>query len=169
MPVLEPELTIYKDVDQDMVHRLEDLTFTIVVTNIGQGVAEGVVLTDEISGYLEYIRINASKGTATWSNGPRMVTVEIGVMNPGEVVTITITGRVVDIPAEELPVTITNMAFVVPFGPVAPIPSNEPVVPVVYFEPGEIPEPSTVFMLGSGLLSLAGYTGLRLRRRRRDD
>jgi len=150
-----------------MIHRLEDLTFTITVSNIGQGVAEGVVVTDEISEYLEYIRISTTKGTATWNGATRMVTVNIGLMNPGEVVTITITGRTVNVPAEELPVTITNVAFVKPAGPVEPIPSNEPVVPVVYFLPGEIPEPSTMFMLGSGLLSLAGYARGRIRRRRR--
>jgi hypothetical protein len=53
-------------------------------------------------------------------------------------------------------------------GDPGPVESNETETELVYFAPGEIPEPSTMFMLGTGLLSLAGYAQMRRRRRRQE-
>ena len=150
-----------------MVHRLEDLTFTITVRNAGAVAVQDVVISDEVSDLLEFIRINTTKGSAWWNNGTRMVTAEIGHLSPGEVVTITITGRVVNIPEGDLPETIYNHAVLDFAGASDPLTSNQTVTQVVYFLPGEIPEPSTIVMMGSGLLSLAGYAFNRVRRRRR--
>jgi uncharacterized repeat protein (TIGR01451 family) len=160
---------ISKAVDKEEVHRHEDVTFTITVSNEGDRSADDVVVTDAISEYLEYIRLNTTKGTAVWDSGARLVMWNIGRLNPGEVVTLTITGRVIDIPSEDLPVFIHNVAMVDFTDGPGPEESNETVTEVVYFTTGEIPEPSTMLLLGSGLLSLAGYAQLRLRRRRREE
>ena len=162
-----PDLVITKAVDKEYVHRHEDLVFTVTVSNEGPGPAHDVMVTDEISEYLTYIRLNVTKGTAVWNSGTREVTWSVGTLDEGDVEALTITGRVIDIPTADLPVTITNVAEVGFGGAPEPEQSNETVTQVVYFVPGEIPEPSTVLLLGSGLLSLAGYAQLRLRRRRR--
>ena len=162
-------MVISKAVDKEYVHRHEDLTFTITVSNEGDGPADDVVVTDAISEYLEYIRLNTTQGTAVWDSGARLVMWTIGRLNPGEAVTLTITGRVIEIPSAELPKFIHNFAVVNFTDSPGPKESNETVTEVVYFAPGEIPEPSTMLLLGSGLLSLAGYAQLRLRRRRREE
>jgi uncharacterized repeat protein (TIGR01451 family) len=164
-----PEIVITKAVDKEYVHRHEDLTFTVTVSSEGPGSADGVVVTDEISEYLEYIRLNITQGTAVWNSGTRTVTAYIGWLDEGEEVTITITGRVIDIPTADLPKFIHNVAVVDFTGEPGPEESNETVTEVVYFAPGEIPEPSTMLLMGSGLLSLAGYAQLQLRRRRREE
>jgi len=152
-----------------MVHRLEDVTFTITVRNVGEVAVQHVVVTDRISDLLEFIRISTTRGSAWWDNATRTLTAEIGVMNPGEVVSITITARVVNIPEADLPETIYDTAVVDFAGAPDPVTSNQTETVVVYFMPGEIPEPSTVFMLGSGLLGLAGYAQAHRRRRRREE
>ncbi|HUW09800.1 MAG TPA: SdrD B-like domain-containing protein, partial [Anaerolineae bacterium] len=163
-----PDIVITKAVDKAYVHRYEDLTFTIVVANAGPGPADGVVVTDEISEYLEYVRLNTTQGTAEWNGGTRMVTAVIGYMDEGDEVTITITARAVNIPVVEIPKIAFDAALVDFDGDCGPVESNEVEAEIVYFYPGEVPEPSTMVLLGSGLLSLAGYARLRRRRRREE-
>jgi len=163
-----PDIVITKAVDKAYVHRYEDLTFTIVVVNEGPGPADGVVVTDEISEYLEYIRLNTTKGTAEWNGGTRTVTALIGYMDEGDEVTITVTARAVNIPVQDIPQTIYDAALVDFDGDPGPVESNETETELVYYYPGEIPEPSTIILMGSGLLSLAGYAQMRRRRRRED-
>jgi uncharacterized repeat protein (TIGR01451 family) len=157
-------LVVTKTVDKRYVHRYEDLTYTITVHNSGHGSASDLVISDEISGHLEWIRLGASKGTVLWNSGTRRITASVGRLNPGENVTVTVTGRVVNIPSEKLPVAIRNIA-VAEFVAGQRV-SNEVLAEVVYFAPGEVPEPGTILMFGSGLLGLAGYARTRLRRKR---
>jgi len=161
-----PEIVITKAVDKEYAHRYDDVTFTIVVGNEGPGPADGVVVTDEISEYLEFIRLNTTKGTVVWNSGTSTVTASIGYLAEDEEVTITITGRVVNVPTADLPKTIYDIALVDFDGDPGPEESNQTETEVVYFFPGEVPEPSTMLLMGSGLLSLAGYAQLRRRRRR---
>jgi uncharacterized repeat protein (TIGR01451 family) len=172
-----PDLDITKSVDTedvdwpDCVHRYEDLTYTVIVVNNGPGPADGVVVTDEISEYLEYIRLNTSKGTVVWNSGTRTVTANIGHLDEGESATITIIAQAMFIPTAELveeSLYIYDFAEVDFIGEPGPERSNEVETYLAYFCVGEIPEPSTVILMGSGLMGLAGYARLRLRRRRRE-
>jgi uncharacterized repeat protein (TIGR01451 family) len=153
---------IRKAVDKDYVHRHEDLTFTITVENSGPGPANSVVVTDRISELLQYIRLTTTTGSAVWNSGTRWMTAHLGSLASGQSAKITITGTVVDIPSEQLPRSIRDTAWVDYTG--GQKASNEVHSEAVYFAPGEIPEPSTIMLLASGLLGLAGY--VRSRRRR---
>jgi hypothetical protein len=92
--------------------------------------------------------------------------VTVGELAPAETVTVTINGTAANVPAEQLPYTIANEA-VVSFTEGAPRTSNRVTVTVVYFLPGEIPEPGTWLMLTTGLAGLAGYARVRVQARRR--
>jgi hypothetical protein len=157
-----PRLTISLAVDKAYVHRYEDLTFTIIVRNPGSGPVHNLVISDIITDRLEWIRPNISKGGVLWNSATREVRGYVGRLNAHEQVTLTITARVINMPDRDLPLPIHNQAVVQVDG--RQWWSNEVRVEVVYFAPGEIPEPGTLFLLGSGLLSLAGYVGLRRRR-----
>jgi len=97
-----------------------------------------------------------------------MWTVNVGLLAPNETVTIVITGKTMRVEAKDLPYQITNTAQVV-FREGAPRNSNEVIVDVVYFLPGEVPEASTWLLLGSGMLGLAGYAQMRVQARRRKE
>lgn len=144
------------------MHRYEDLTFTIVVRNSGAAAAHNLVITDYISDRLEWIRPNITRGGVLWNSGTREVRGYVGRLDAHEQVTLTITGRVINMPDKDLPLPIHNQALLQVDG--RRWWSNEARAQVVYFAPGEIPEPGTLLLVGSGLLSLAGYVGLRRRR-----
>ena len=165
------DLKIYKAVDHSLRHMGETVVFTVTVTNEGTATATNVVLTDAISDKLEGVSATSSKGTAHFDPATRKVTVNVGELAPGEVVKLVITGMTVRIQITSgmnlNPLyTIENLA-VVAFTEGRSRESNRVTVDVVYFMPGEIPEPGTWLMLGSGLAGLAGYASLRVRSRRR--
>ena len=147
--------------DKEYVHRHEDLTFTITVENSGAGPAYNVVVTDRISELLHYIRLTTTTGSAVWNSGTRWMTAHLGTLGSGESAKITITGTVIDIPSDQLPRTIRDTAWVDYDG--GQKASNEVLSEAVYFAPGEIPEPSTMMLMGSGLAGMAAF----LQRRRR--
>jgi uncharacterized repeat protein (TIGR01451 family) len=159
-----PRLEILKTASQEWVHRYEDLTFVIVVRNDGHAPAQDVVVTDQISELLTFVRVQISRGTAVWNSGTRVVTARVEDLEPGESVTMTITAQVLNIPAADLPAEIANVAVVDYRDGPGPEHSNETMTDVVHFGPGEIPEPSTMLLLASGLLGLAAYAGARRRR-----
>jgi len=83
----------------------EEVTFTIEVTNQGDVAAVDVVVTDEMSEYLEILEVTTTQGTVTIVG--QTVTVDIGVVGPGFVVQIVIRTRVrEDTPA---PIEIENV------------------------------------------------------------
>lgn len=70
----------------------DGVTFTITVTNEGNETAKDVTVSDSLADYLDLLGVSASRGDVA-TNG-KTVTVTIGDLAPGEVVTITISTRV---------------------------------------------------------------------------
>ncbi|HMA33026.1 MAG TPA: DUF11 domain-containing protein [Chloroflexia bacterium] len=91
-PVGRPDLTIHKTVEPPRAPGGTLVTFTIVVTNRGTADATEVVVDDNVPGQLIVQSASTTKGTAAIDGNH--VTVAIGTMAPGEVVTITITAVV---------------------------------------------------------------------------
>lgn len=157
---------IYKSAQDAIVHRYDPVVFTVTVRNDGSASATNVVVTDQIRPRLDDVTATTTKGTVAYDPATRLLTITIGELKPGEVVTITIKGKAAHVPAAELPYKITNDA-VISFTEGAPRTSNLVTVQVVYMEPGEIPEPGTWLMLGTGLAGMAGYARMRVQARRR--
>ncbi len=79
----------------------ETVIYHITVTNVGTLPAENVVVVDQLPPYLSLIQFVISRGTATFSD--RQITVTLGDVAPGEVITIDVTtqitsGREADVP-----------------------------------------------------------------------
>ena len=157
---------IYKTVNSPVRHMGETVVFTVTVTNQGTANANDVVLTDVIHPKLEGVTLTSTKGETSYDPATRKWTVTVGLLAPNETVTVVIQGLTVRVPASELPYQITNSA-VVAFKEGAARESNQVTVDVVYHAPGEIPEPGTWLLLGSGLAGLAGFAQMRMRSRRR--
>jgi len=103
-----PDLVIVKRCEPSEVLPGDEVTFTLEVTNRGQESAVGVVVTDEISEYLEILEVTTTQGTVTIEG--QTVTVDIGVVGPDFVVEIVIRTRVRDdTPA---PVEMENVAVI---------------------------------------------------------
>jgi len=165
----EPMPRINKSGTPSQAHIGDEVTFTLVARNDGNSQATGVHVTDQIESYLDITQVTSSKGTASWNNVSRLVTVDIGTLAPDEAVTI-IVKTVVNETATPLPLIIENQAHltfneggqrdseIVTVEIIAEDQSEHPAAP-----PSEIPEPLTLFLLGGGLASLAGYAKLRRR------
>lgn len=102
--VVDPVIT--KRADREEALPGEEVTFTIQVTNRGQKAAVDVVVTDEISEWLEILEVATTQGTASVED--QTVTVKVGVVGPDFVVEIVILTRVrMDTPA---PIDLENVA-----------------------------------------------------------
>lgn len=86
----------------------EIVTFTITATNNSTTRITGVVVTDVLPVYLDFISASTSAGTYTFDAGTNTVTFNIGTMLAGEVVTMTVQTRVNS--AAPSPGTINNRA-----------------------------------------------------------
>jgi hypothetical protein len=87
--VVDP--TIVKLIEPSLILPGEIAVFTITATNRGTAPATGVVVTDDVSPIFIVLGATTTKGTFSISG--QLVTFNIGVLNPGEVVTMTITVR----------------------------------------------------------------------------
>lgn len=83
------------------------LSYTLVVTNHGQGTAHDVIVTDEVPPPLVVVDLASSKGDIVVEG--RKVTAYPGTLAPGETQTYTI---VVELPAQARPGALANTAVV---------------------------------------------------------
>ncbi len=143
----------------------DEVTFTINVHNPGQATWYNVRVTDEIDPHLRIDSVFTTMGTYTITGNTVVVTV--ASLAPGESFLITIETTVLSYPPE---MVIYNQAFLEyvdpddhPWGPIR----TEAPVKLVPCIP-EIPEASTLILLGGAATGLAGYVGLQIRARRRN-
>jgi uncharacterized repeat protein (TIGR01451 family) len=83
----DSDLSITKSATPEPVGVGQPLTYTIVVTNNGPGIASGVKVSDPLPTAVTSTSVTISSGTCT---GSGTITCTIGVMNPTDVVTLTI-------------------------------------------------------------------------------
>jgi uncharacterized repeat protein (TIGR01451 family) len=100
------QAAITKRSDKDVLQPGDKVTFTIEATNTGDQAAVNVVVTDEISEWLEILDVTTTQGTATVDG--QTVTVDVGVIGPEFVVQIQIQAQLrEDTP---IPIEIENVA-----------------------------------------------------------
>jgi uncharacterized repeat protein (TIGR01451 family)/LPXTG-motif cell wall-anchored protein len=85
----------------------DTVEYTIIVTNQGNATAENVVVEDTLPSFLSLEGVSATRGDVSVSGNTVRVT--IGDLAPGEVVTITITAKVI---ASAAPPNNSNIATV---------------------------------------------------------
>ena len=86
-----PNLTISKTVNPAQAPVGTTVIFTVVVTNNGTADATDVTVTDPVPSQYQVLSASTTKGAVQLAG--QLVTVTIGTMAPGEVVTITIITR----------------------------------------------------------------------------
>jgi len=82
--------------------------FTLTVTNIGTAPALGVIVTDVVPSPLILQSAAATQGTFSVNQATNTVTFNIGTVNPGQLVTLTVNTLVS--PSAKPPIDITNTA-----------------------------------------------------------
>jgi LPXTG-site transpeptidase (sortase) family protein len=88
----DPAVAKTADLNQAMVGEL--VTFTITVTNNGNQTAANVTVTDPLPANLEVFSATSSPTGVVSIIPPRTVVVDIGDVDPGDVITIIVTARV---------------------------------------------------------------------------
>lgn len=89
--VISSDITISKNGTPEQLAPGEILTYTITATNLGLSDGQGVTLTDSLPAQVLYQSYTATKGTCTVTS---IITCTPGIVTPGEIVTITLVGRV---------------------------------------------------------------------------
>jgi len=82
--------------------------FTLTVTNIGTAPATGVVVTDPIPSPLILQSASATQGTFSINQATNTVVFNVGTVNPGQVITLTV--NTIVSPSAKPPIDITNTA-----------------------------------------------------------
>lgn len=101
--VADPSIT--KRINQNEANPGDEVAYTIDVINRGNGAAENVIVTDTLPDELIIIDMSASRGEVTMRG--QSVSIVIGLMEPGEQVTVRISAR---IKADTQSSTISNSA-----------------------------------------------------------
>ncbi len=115
--IISSDITITKNGTPEQLAPGGILTYTIVATNLGLSDGQGVTLTDSLPPQVLYQSYTATRGTCT---GTSTVTCTPGTVTPGEVITVTLVGRVD--PAAS-PGTILNTVNITSSSP-DPVPGN---------------------------------------------
>jgi uncharacterized repeat protein (TIGR01451 family) len=115
--VISSDLTISKQGTPDPVAPGALLTYTITTRNNGLSNGQGVVISDTLPGQVAFQSYTATKGTCT---GTHAITCTPGSVTPGEIITVTLVGRVSTAASTG---TITNTVSVLSTSP-DPIPTN---------------------------------------------
>jgi uncharacterized repeat protein (TIGR01451 family) len=131
--------------------------FTIAVTNNSLDIVDDVVVTDKIDTDLEIVDAQTTKGSISLTG--QLVTVDVGAMDPGQTVEIAI--RVLAARAG----LIENVATVI--APRVEAQSEAALtVTAAAAEEEFVPEPGSLTLLASGLVSMMGFALMRHRRTR---
>lgn len=158
--VVNPVVT--KTASSASVFTTSPITFTLTIRNDGNAPATQVVLSDLLSAFLENVSASSSQGVVSFDAAAHKVTAQIGTLDAGRQVIVTIKARVKALHPNETPVTFNNSAIVT-FIEGNQRDSNRVQVTISGPPPPpEIPEPATVLLVAGGLAGLAGWA----RRRR---
>lgn len=117
-PPPQADLAVDKRDSKDPAQRGQPLEYIITVTNRGPDPATGVTAVDDLPKKAGFARITTTKGTCTHKPSKRQVVCSLGDLEPGEVVTITITVKPTDRG------TITDTVTVSARSPTDPEPAN---------------------------------------------
>jgi LPXTG-site transpeptidase (sortase) family protein len=103
-----PNPSISISVSPNQLRVNQSATYTILVKNSGTAPMTDVVVEDTFSSFFDLTNATTTKGTVTRNNTTRLVTVNIGVLNPNEEATIRVVVRANTNPSTNT--TITNSA-----------------------------------------------------------
>lgn len=104
--------SVSKSISQSEANPGDEVTYTINVVNRGNIAAENVVVTDSLPDELTIVDMSTSRGEASMRG--QTISVTIGLMEPGEEVTIRVRARV---KADTPPSTISNGVVVTTTSP----------------------------------------------------
>lgn len=135
------------------------ITFSIQVRNNETQPQTNVVVTDRILDFLEIVSVTTTKGTVT-ING-QDIRVDVGTLEPGETVTITITVRIrPTAQPNDTGINVANVTSSNPSGTSSSVTSNPVAISVGQAPPSGLPNTSVsasganVWLIGGGVLLL---------------
>ena len=153
--------TITKAVAVAEVIATEPVTFTLSIANVGNAPATDVTVSDALSSYFEQPSVTTTRGVARYDGPTHSILADLGTLAPAETAQLTIYGYIRNLNPGDVPVSFNNMALL-DFDEGNPRESNRVQVAIIGTPPPrEIPEPTTIVLLGAGLAGLAGWYGRR--------
>lgn len=101
-PLSGADVSITKDDDPDPVGVGEELTYTIVVTNNGpDATSDAVSVSDMLPTGVDFVSVNTTQGSCSFYP-PNSIECDLGTLDPGQTVTITVVVRPTDDVAGEI-------------------------------------------------------------------
>jgi|GEM_PF-759971 len=92
-PLTGADVSVVKSDDPDPVGVGEDLTYTIVVTNNGPDATSGdVIVSDTLPPGVDFVSVETTQGSCNF-DPPDFIECNLGFLDPGQTVTITVTVR----------------------------------------------------------------------------